>query len=76
MGGGKSEGANLNLHPGGLDPLYPLQDPDRFCPRGCAMIPGVIDPISFVVIIVCKTLQNLIASILILMIFAIAVNRK
>ena len=40
------------------------------------MILGVIDPISFVVIIVCKTLQNLIASFLILMIFAIAVNRK
>ena len=40
------------------------------------MILRVIDPISFVVIIVCKTLQHLIASFLILMIFAIAVNRK
>ena len=40
------------------------------------MIPGVIDPISFVVIVICKTVQHLIASFLILMIFAIAVNRK
>jgi hypothetical protein len=31
---------------------------------------------TFVVVVLCKTLQNLIASFLILMIFAIAVNRK
>ena len=40
------------------------------------MILRVIDPLSFVVIVICKTFQHLIASILILMIFAIAVNRK
>ena len=40
------------------------------------MILRVIDLVSFVVIVLCKTLQNLIASFLILMIFAIAVNRK
>jgi len=35
-----------------------------------------MDPLTFIVVVICKTLQNLIASILILMIFAIAVNRK
>ena len=35
-----------------------------------------MEPLTFIVVVLCKTFQNLIASILILMIFAIAVNRK
>ena len=35
-----------------------------------------MDPLTFIVVVICKTLQNLIASFLILMIFAIAENRK
>ena len=30
---------HLHLHPGGLRPPYPLQDTDRFCPTGYAIIP-------------------------------------
>ena len=35
-----------------------------------------MDPFTFIVVVLCKTFQHLIASVLILMIFAIAVNRK
>jgi hypothetical protein len=35
-----------------------------------------MDPLTFLVVAICKTFQHLIASFLILMIFAIAVNRK
>jgi len=35
-----------------------------------------MDPFTFIVVVLCKTAQHLIASILILMIFAIAVNKK
>ena len=35
-----------------------------------------MDPLTFIVVVLCKTFQHLIASFLILMIFAIAVNRK
>ena len=35
-----------------------------------------MEPLTFIVVVLCKTAQHLIASFLILMIFAIAVNRK
>ena len=36
----------------------------------------MFDPVSFLVIMVCKTAQHLIACFLVLMIFSIAINRK
>ena len=36
----------------------------------------MIDPLTFIVVIICKTAQHLIACFLVLMIFSIAINRK
>jgi len=36
----------------------------------------MIDPLSFLVVVLCKTAQHLIACFLVLMIFSIAINRK
>jgi hypothetical protein len=36
----------------------------------------MIDPLSYIVVIICKTLQHVIGSLLIWMIFAMAIGRK
>ena len=36
----------------------------------------VIDPLSYIVIIICKTLQHVIGCLLVWMIFAMAIGRK
>ena len=40
------------------------------------MIPGVFDPISFVVIVVCKTLQYVLANLLVLMVVILALSKR
>ena len=59
-----------------LPAYYPLQDPDGFCPRGCAMILRVIDPISFVVIVLCKTTQYVLANLLVMMVVMLAMTKR
>jgi hypothetical protein len=68
MGQGRVCGGHLGI--------YPFRDQDGFCPRRCAMIPGVIDPISFVVIVLCKTAQYVLANLLILMVAIIAMSKR
>jgi hypothetical protein len=40
------------------------------------MIPGVIDPISFVAIVVCKTLQHVLANLLVMMVVVMALSKR
>ena len=40
------------------------------------MIPDVIDPLSFVVIVVCKTLQYVLANLLVLMVVILAMSKR
>ncbi len=42
----------------------------------CAMILRVIDPISFVVIVLCKTLQYILANLLVLMVVMLAMSKR
>ena len=40
------------------------------------MIPGVIDPISFFVIVACKTLQYVLANLLVMMVVILAMSKR
>ena len=40
------------------------------------MIPGVIDPISFVVIVLCKTTQIVLANLLVMMVVILAISKR
>ena len=40
------------------------------------MIHGVIDPISFVVIVLCKTTQYVLANLLVLMVVMLAMSKR
>jgi hypothetical protein len=37
---------------------------------------GLMDPLTFVVVVVCKTLQYVLANVLIFMVFLVAAGRK
>jgi len=44
-------------------------------PRGDDFL-RMIDPLSFVVIVICKTLQHVLGCLMVWMIFAMAITRK